>query len=67
MKQTILTVKGMHCKSCEVLIKDALEELGVNSCSVDHKKGTVAVNFDEKKVSLEQIKHIIKNEGYTAE
>ena len=63
MKKIDLKIKGMHCKSCETLISDALEEKGVKS-KVDSAKGTATVEFDEKKVSLPQIKEIIKKEGY---
>ncbi|MBU0460762.1 MAG: cation transporter [Nanoarchaeota archaeon] len=66
MVKETLKVKGMHCKSCGVLISDALEELGVKS-SVDSKKELVVVEFDEKKVSLKKIKETIKKEGYQVE
>ena len=62
-----LTVKGMHCESCEVLIKDALLEVdGVKSAQVSRAKNSVEVEFDEKKVSEQKIKDIIKQEGYDA-
>ena len=65
MKKIDLKIKGMHCKSCETLIADALEEKGVKS-KVDSVKGTAVVEFDEKKTTLQQIKEIIKKEGYQA-
>lgn len=58
-----LKVKGMHCPSCEILVNEALEDLGVKSES-SHKAGTVEAEFDETKVSPEQIKRAIKDEGY---
>ncbi len=62
-----LTVTGMHCKSCEVLIKDALEEVeGVKSAVVSQAKNSVEVDFDETKVTEQKIKAIIKQEGYEA-
>ncbi len=63
--KTKLKVTGMHCKSCEVLIKDSLEELpGIQSVNVDHKKGFVEVLFDQSKVSIDLIKKVIVKEGY---
>ena len=60
-----IAVKGMHCKSCEVLIKDSLQELeGVKEVNVDHKKGYVEVSFDEKRISMDVIKTAIMKEGY---
>jgi len=64
MKNETLYVEGMHCKSCEMLVEDALEELGVKKTEVSHEKGTVKVTFDEEKVSLGDIKKAIKGEGY---
>lgn len=65
MKKIILTVKGMHCKSCEMLIKDELMELGVKKCEIDHKSGKTVVVFDESKLSLDSIKSAIKQQGYS--
>lgn len=65
MKQKI-RVKGMHCKSCETLIADSLEEMGVKA-KADHKKGEVEVTYDESKVSINSIKTAIAKEGYKVE
>ena len=56
-------VKGMHCNSCEFLIKDVLEEIGVEA-KADHKEGEVSLNFDEKKVSLNKIRSVLKENKY---
>ena len=58
-------VKGMHCKSCEMLIKDAVSEVdGVKNIDVSLLKNTVTVDFDDTKVKDIQIKKIIETEGY---
>ncbi|MFH2020230.1 MAG: heavy-metal-associated domain-containing protein [archaeon] len=62
--KTKLNVKGMHCSSCEMLINESLTDLGVDASTVSWNKGTVEVSFDEKKVSLQQVKDAIKKEGY---
>ena len=59
-----LSIKGMHCKSCEILIQESLEELGVKA-KADHKKGLVNIEFDESKTTKEQIIQAIAKEGYT--
>ncbi len=59
-----LKISGMHCKSCEVLITDALMDAGVKDCKVDSKKGTAVVEFDEKIIAPEKVKVIIEKEGY---
>jgi copper chaperone CopZ len=67
MKNIEFDIKGMHCKSCAVLIKDALtDHNGVKEASVDEKKNTAKVSFDEKFTNEKQIIHIIENEGYKA-
>lgn len=65
MKNVSYNVKGMHCKSCEVLIKDDLEDMeGVQKVEVSHEKGYVKVTFDEKKLKEDNIKSAIRKEGY---
>lgn len=61
--KTKIQVKGMHCKSCEVLLQDELEDINVVS-TFNHKNGTAIVEF-EPPVTLDQIKKVIEAEGYT--
>ena len=60
--KTTIKINGMHCHSCEMLIGDALEDIGVKN-SVDSKKGLAVVEFDESKVTIDQIKKVIQDEG----
>ena len=54
----------MHCKSCEVLLKESLEEIpGVDVLKADYKKGFLEVESTKEKI--EQIKDVIKKEGYS--
>lgn len=58
-------VKGMHCKSCEIILKEELEELdGIIDVQASHKKNEVFVKFDKTKINEEIIKKTIKKEGY---
>ncbi len=59
-----LSVKGMHCRSCEMLINDSLKDLGANSASSSHKSGVVEVDYNIDKLSLDLIKEAIKKAGY---
>jgi copper chaperone CopZ len=60
-----IQTKGMHCKSCEMLIKDALEGLhGVIRAEAEHKKGVVLVEFNELEINEETLRKAIANEGY---
>lgn len=58
-----MRISGMHCKSCEILISDALEEVGAKA-KVDSEKGIAVIEFDEKKLTEDTIKRIIKKEGF---
>ena len=60
--KTNLNIKGMHCKSCVKVIEMEFESK-VNSIKVE-ENGRAAVDFDEKKISLAQIKETIKKLGY---
>ena len=60
-----LKTKGMHCPSCEMLVKDSLEELdGVKKVNVSHESGIVEVDFDESKTKQKEIIRIVEDEGY---
>ena len=66
MAKHVLKVKGMHCKSCTVLVTDALTELGASNVSIklDEKKQEAVVTFDfegDKKQAIA----MIEKEGYT--
>jgi len=65
MEKTILNVEGMSCSHCENAIKKAVGELqGVNSVLVDLKEKTVTVEYDSGKLSLDDIKNAIEDQGY---
>ncbi len=54
----------MHCASCEILLKEAIEELGVKVVSANHKKGEVIVEL-QNEAKMSAIKNVIQKEGYT--
>ncbi len=67
MKKEIL-IKGMHCKSCELIIKEELSSLNSVKCiSIDFKTGKLNLEFDDSKISMSEIKDVINREGYLVE
>lgn len=64
MKSIQLQVKGMHCPSCEIILSESLEEAGATIVTANHQKGTVSIQFDEKKLSEDKISTVITEEGY---
>ncbi|MFS1514123.1 copper ion binding protein [Chengkuizengella sp. SCS-71B] len=63
MKNQMLKVEGMSCNHCVNAIESTLKEIGVKG-SVDLKKGSVEVNYDETKINLTAIKEAIEEQGY---
>lgn len=67
-KQVNFIVKGMHCGSCEMLIKDELGEFkGLSNPIIDFKSGKGSVNLDPSLSSEGDILTAVKAAGYTAE
>lgn len=63
MKNETLAVEGMSCNHCVNSIESALKEINVEA-KVDLNNKSVAVAYDESKVSLEKIKEVIDDQGY---
>ncbi|SDM72476.1 copper chaperone [Fictibacillus solisalsi] len=65
MEKKTLTVKGMSCNHCVNSIESNVGKLaGVTDVKVSLSEGKVDVTFDSNKVSLEQIKESIDDQGY---
>ncbi|MEM4245230.1 MAG: heavy-metal-associated domain-containing protein [Candidatus Nanoarchaeia archaeon] len=63
--KTKIEVEGMHCKSCEMLLKDSLEEIkGVKKAKANRMKKEIEVEYDESQVTIAAIKLAIMKEGY---
>ena len=58
-------VSGMRCSSCELLVKEALEELeGVTLAEASSRDGLVAVAFDPEMTGMETIRVVIEQQGF---
>jgi len=65
MKKLTVPIKGMHCKSCEMLIEDKLAKVsGVKKSVLDHKKGSAEIHYSAEKPKLAEIKNAIRSAGY---
>lgn len=48
MKNLTVTIKGIHCNACKLLIEDVSKDInGVKSCQVDFKTGETTIQHDE--------------------
>ncbi|KAF0995949.1 Copper chaperone CopZ [Geobacillus sp. TFV-3] len=65
MMTITLQVQGMTCGHCKAAVTNALQALdGVNRVEVHLQEGTVDVDYDETKVSVEKLKEAIEEQGY---
>jgi len=65
MAKVVLKVKGMHCASCSILIDKLLsKQEGIVSIQTNYGNEKTAIEFDEKKISLEKIDELIGKLGY---
>lgn len=64
LQKTTLKIKGMHCPSCEILIKDKFkEEKNIISVKPDYKKQTAEVVF-QGVLNKDKINEKLKKFGY---
>jgi len=63
-KKTI-KIEGMHCGSCAQIIEEELSDK-VKSVIVSVMDKKATIDFDENKISLNQIKETIGKLGYKA-
>ncbi len=67
MKKLELSINGMHCASCAVIITRALSKTqGVKNANVNYAAGKALVEFDEKKLNEQALIDAVKSKGYTA-
>lgn len=59
-----LHTTGMHCKSCEIMIRDAIEEIkGCKVSSISNKTGLITVHMPDESYE-EKIRAAIRSGGY---
>jgi len=60
-----IPIKGMHCRSCELLIEESLKEIPhVKSVEVDYKEGEALVYHDGQMPSQNILNKAITDAGY---
>ena len=66
MQKLIIPIKGMHCKSCELLIEENLKQVsGVKKVESSHVSGRAKIWYEDAKPSLNGISKAVENAGYT--
>ena len=65
MPKLIIPIKGMHCKSCEILVEQNLKKVcGVVKADVDHKIGQAVIYFDNTKPEQDLLAAAVEESGY---
>ncbi|MDQ3702844.1 MAG: cation transporter [Chloroflexota bacterium] len=68
MSKVILDVPEISCEHCSQAIAKALQpQAGVQSVQVDVPTQKVRLEYDERAISLDQIKKILAEEEYPVE
>ena len=62
-----LTITGMHCASCGILVDEELETLdGVTRSTTDARRGVATVEFDPDRITVNHLVAAVAAAGYTA-
>lgn len=65
MNKTTVHIKGMHCKSCELLVEDELLKIpGVEEVKVSQPQGTAEVCYCTPTLKHSELKKAVKAAGY---
>lgn len=65
MHQKIIPIRGMHCRSCELLLEDAIGAVqGVSKVSVDFRKGRATIEHGADIPSQQEIAGAVQHAGY---
>lgn len=67
MIKRIFSVPDMHCSNCSMRLEGIEDELaGIREINASYHKQQMIVEFDETKVTEEQIVAAVKKKGYRA-
>lgn len=65
MEKINLKIEGMACNHCVMTITKALNSLdGVKNVKVSLKEKNATLEYDPKKVKVEDIKNAVEEQGY---
>ena len=65
MNRINVPIKGMHCRSCEILIEESVSKIShVKKIDVDCKKHSAEVFYDSKKPNMAEIENAVREAGY---
>lgn len=60
-----LPIKGMHCKSCELLVEGKVKKInGVTGVDADYSKSEVKITYHDHRPDTEDLRRAISDAGY---
>jgi P-type Cu+ transporter len=67
MQSQIFKILDMHCSNCAMLLESLEDELpGVRKVEASYRKGEMLVEYDEGRISPEEIVAAVREKGYQA-
>lgn len=65
METKTISIKGMHCKSCEILIEDELKKIkNIQKINISHQTGLAVIHY-KGKINQNDLNNAVQNAGYT--
>ncbi len=65
MAKQVFSVKGMHCSACVMTLEGLEDELtGIRSLKVSLHKQRAEIDFDDEKISEDEIRTAFEGKGY---
>ena len=62
--KVVLNVEGMSCGHCVNAVTQALNSLEVQNVDVSLENKTVTVIYDDSKISVDQMRQAIEDQGF---
>lgn len=61
----VLPIKGMHCRSCELLIEEKLKEVDkIQKVEVNHKTGEAEIHYSGNQIDRKKLEEAVVEAGY---
>lgn len=65
IQKITLEIEGMECPNCSMILESVEDKLeGVLMVEASYHKGQMKIEYDEKEVTIQQIKAEVKRLGY---
>ena len=65
LQKIIIPIKGMHCRSCELLVEEQISHVShVEKSEINYRKGIAEVFYAEQRPNMKDLKEAIMSAGY---